>query len=281
MELLPFCLVLAAAVLHATWNALVKTGGDPFVRLALTNAICAVCVLPALAFVNVPTSEGWLFLLGSVVIHHAYYILLALSYRAGDLSQVYPIARGVAPPMVAAAAFFFADESLSLAGIVAIIVICGGIWSLGFARGNPRREGPAVVFALGSGVAIAGYTVLDGMGGRASGDVFGYITWLFLLDALPFCALVAYLRRGSLGPSLAEHWRAAGAGGVLACAGYAMVIWAMSVTPMAFVSALRETSVIMAALIGTLLLKESFGARRIKAAAAVAVGVLILQISRA
>jgi drug/metabolite transporter (DMT)-like permease len=281
MDPVVFALVLGAALLHASWNALVKTGGDPFVRLAVVNVVSGLCALPFAAVVAFPASDSWPYLFGSVVVHHAYYLALAYGYRFGDLSHVYPIARGVAPPLVAFVAWAFAGEYPGALGLVAILVISSGIVSLAFTDDGRLAALKPMGFALATGVAIAGYTLFDGLGGRSAGDVFGYIVWLFVIDALPFALLVAHRYRARLGGALAGAWRPAAVGGVLAAAAYGLVIWAMTQTEMAQVSALRETSVIMAALIGSRLLREPFGARRIVAASAVAAGVLLLQVSRA
>jgi drug/metabolite transporter (DMT)-like permease len=273
-------LVLFAAALHATWNALVKVGGDPFVRLAVVNLVSGLCALPVLLVVALPDAASWPYLLGSVAIHFGYYVALAYGYRFGDLSHVYPIARGVAPPLVATLAWLLAGEDPGVLGVVAILVISAAVASLAFGRG--WRLGPAapVWCALATGLAIAGYTICDGQGGRASGDVWGYIAWLFVIDAVPFALIVAVWRRRDLVEQLHGSWRAAVPGGVLAVGAYGLVIWAMSRAPMASVSALRETSVIMAALIGVRLLREPFGLRRVVAASVVAAGVVLLQISR-
>jgi drug/metabolite transporter (DMT)-like permease len=281
MDPLVFALVLGAALLHASWNALVKTGGDPFVRLALVNLVSGLCALPFIGVVAFPASDSWPFLFGSVVVHHGYYLALAYGYRFGDLSHVYPIARGVAPPLVAFVAWAFAGEHPGALGLVAILVISGGIVSLAFTDDGRLAALKPMGFALATGVTIAAYTLFDGLGGRRAGDVFGYIVWLFVIDAVPFTLLVAYRYRARLGEALASAWRPAAAGGVLAVGAYGLVIWAMTRTSMAQVSALRETSVIMAALIGSRLLREPFGTRRLVAAGAVAAGVLLLQVSRA
>lgn len=281
MDPLILALVLGAALLHASWNALVKTGGDPFVRLAVVNLVGGLCALPLLTIVAFPAEASWRYLAVSVVIHHAYYLALAYGYRFGDLSHVYPIARGIAPPLVALIAWAFADESPGGLGLLAIVVISAGIMSLAFTDDGRPGAPKALAFALATGLAIAGYTLADGLGGRAAGDVFGYIAWLFVIDAVPFSVLVALRYRARLGVALARAWRPAALGGVLAVGAYGLVIWAMTRAPMAQVSALRETSVIMAALIGTRLLREPFGTRRIIAAGLVAAGVMLLQVDRA
>ena len=281
MEPAIFALVLGAALLHASWNALVKTGGDPFVRLAVLNLVTGLCALPFLFAAAIPAAASWPCLFASIVIHHGYYLALGYGYRHGDLSHVYPIARGVAPPLVALVAWAFAGESPGGLGLVAILVISGGILSLAFTDDGRLGSLKPLGFALATGVTIAGYTLADGLGGRRAGDVFGYIAWLFAIDALPFALVVAWRYRARLGEALGRAWRPAAIGGVLAAAAYALVIWAMTRAPMAQVSALRETSVIMAALIGTRLLREPFGRRRIFAAGLVAAGVVLLQVGRA
>jgi drug/metabolite transporter (DMT)-like permease len=270
-------LVLLAAALHASWNALVKVGGDPFVRLAAINLVSGLCALPMVFLVTLPAAASWPYLLGSVTIHLAYNITLAYGYRHGDLSHVYPIARGAAPPLVALGAWLMAGESPGLVGVLAIVVISGAIASLAFT--DRWRLGPLapVWLALATGLSIAGYTICDGLGGRASDSVLGYIAWLFVIDAVPFGLIVAFWRRHDLADQLRASWRASLLGGILAVAAYGLVIWAMSRAPMASVSALRETSVIMAALIGTRLLREPFGTRRVVAAGIVALGVVLLE----
>lgn len=270
-------LVLVAALLHASWNALVKTGGDPFVRLAVINVVGGLAALPALALAAPPAPASWPWLLGSVAVHQIYYLALAYGYRFGDLSLVYPIARGVAPPLVLLSAWVVAGERPGPIALLAVLVISAAIVSLARGREGGLASPRALGFALATGGAIAAYTLLDGLGGRAAGAVVGYIAWLFVLDAIPFAVVVAWRRHGHLRAALIPAWRPAVVGGVLSLAAYGLVIWAMSIAPMASVSALRETSVIMAALIGSRLLREPLGARRVVAAVAVATGVIMLQ----
>jgi drug/metabolite transporter (DMT)-like permease len=280
MDPLVLALVLAAAVLHASWNALVKSGGDPWVRLALASGAGMLCAAAMVPFVGFPDAAAWPFILGSVAVHQVYFAFVALQYRFGDLSHVYPISRGAAPLLVAAMAYVFAGETLSPAGIAAVVLICGAILSLTFDGAGRIAPGKGTFFALGTSLTIAVYTLIDGLGGRATTDVIDYIVYLFLLDALPFGMLVMFLRRQALMATFRLHWKTGAVGGLLSFAAYGLVIWAMSLTPMTYVSALRETSVILAALIGTRMLKEPFGTRRIAAASCVAAGVALLQFSR-
>ena len=278
MDALTLLMVLLAAVLHATWNALVKSG-DALVRMAFVHAVAALCALPLMVVMAPPEPASWPFLLGSVVVHQAYYGFLVLGYQAGDLSQVYPIARGTGPLLVAVGAFVFAGEALSPRGTVAVLLICGAILSLALAGWSRRRPGAPVAFALVTGVMIAGYTLLDGLGGRLAGDVERYIGWLFVLQGVPIVAFTIARRRAVLWPAVRQSLATGVLGGVLAFTAYGVVIWAMSRTQLTYVSALRETSVILAALIGARLLREPLGARRLGAASVVAVGVVLLQVS--
>lgn len=281
MEPTVLMLILGAALLHATWNALIKSGGDPVLRLAVTNTAAGLCVLPLLLFVDVPAPAAWPYLLGSVAVHVAYYCFLASSYRFGDLSFAYPIARGTAPPLVAVGAFLWAGETLTPIGIGAVVLICGAIFGMAVIGQRQSGSRATLLFALSTGTCIAGYTVLDGLGARVSGAVLGYISYMFVLDAIPLAAVMAYRRRHGLLQHLKEHGQAGFASGVFAVCAYGLVIWAMTRAPMAYVSALRETSVILAALIGCRLLHEPFGGHRVGAASLVAAGVILLQFSKA
>ena len=278
LEPLTLLLVLLAAVLHASWNALVKHG-DALMRMALVNAMASLCALPLLLAVAVPARASWPYLLASVIVHQGYYAFLVLGYQVGDLSQIYPIARGSAPLLVAVGAFTFAGETLSVPGMVAVLLICAAILSLAFGGGPQRGSGAPVLFALATGITIAGYTLLDGLGGRLAGDVRGYIAWLFVLEGIPLTLFALMRRRQRFWPAVRSDLLTGALGGAFAFTAYGVVIWAMTLTPMTYVSALRETSVILAALIGTRLLREPLGARRIGAATVVTLGVVLLQVS--
>jgi drug/metabolite transporter (DMT)-like permease len=273
-----FFVVLVAAVLHAAWNALIKHGGDPVFRLAVTTLTGTVMAAPLLPFVAVPPAAAWPWLMGSVATHIGYYVALALAYRAGDLSIAYPVARGVAPPLVALCAFLVAGERLGAAGAAAVALICGGILALVVLGGVDRERRGSLVPAFACGTTIAAYTICDGQGVRAADEALGYIAWLFFVDGFAFGLAVLWLRRARLRRDLANGLRPAVLGGVLSVTAYGLVIWAMQTTPMALVSALRETSVVLAAVIGTRLLGEPFGRRRVAAAALVAGGIVALRL---
>ncbi|MCB1970835.1 MAG: EamA family transporter [Geminicoccaceae bacterium] len=269
--------VLGAAFMHATWNALVKTGGDPFIRMAIVSFAHVAMVLPLLFFANPPDAAAWPWLIGSIVTHVAYYTFLASGYRVGDLSHLYPIARGIAPPLVAVGAIVFQGEWLSTTGTIAFLAICIGIWML---ASTGRGTGPVpLLYALATGTMIGGYTICDGMGGRLTSDVLDYIVWLFALEGWPFILAVLWFRRANLAASLRRAFVPAFIGGILSTTAYGLVIWAMTQMPLAHVSALRETSVLIAAMIGTMMLGEPFGRKRIASAVIVAGGVALLHLS--
>jgi drug/metabolite transporter (DMT)-like permease len=272
-------LVLLAAALHASWNALVKAGGDKLVVLSLAilgSGLPAVVVLP---FVPFPDPASWPYLLASVLIHQGYYFCLVYAYKHGDLSQVYPIARGAAPLMVGVGAWVLAGEVLSVPEAAGIAIASAGIMSLAFARRNGAPDNPkAILFALGTGVCIAGYSLADGMGVRRTPEAASYIAWMFALEA-PLLVLIAMARRrGRVWTAFRPHLLTGLFGGLIAATAYGIVIWAMSLAPIAHVVALRETSVILAAIIGTAVLGEPFGRLRVAAAAIVAAGAALLQI---
>jgi drug/metabolite transporter (DMT)-like permease len=276
-------LVLLAALLHASWNAITKAGRDPLLTLWIVTSTGGVLVAVGLFFVDFPPRAAWPYLAGSVAIHFVYQLFLVTAYRLGDLSQVYPIARGLSPCVVAALAAAIAGERLAPLQLAGLALVSLGIASLSvFASGAtptavPSSRGRAVAASLATGCLIGAYTFVDGQGVRLSRSPFDFIAWSFFLDALPITAVVWSTRRRALGRFFRTEATRAVGGGVMATLAYAIVLWALSQGGMAQVSALRETSVIIAAAIGTRLLREPFGARRVLAAAVVAAGVVLLQ----
>ena len=275
-------LVLLAALAHAAWNAVVKASGarnNTFAVILLTGGavgLAGVILLP------LPAPQAWAFLAVSAVVHYGYYGFLLLAYRHGDLSHVYPLARGSAPLAVAAGAWLLAGEMLTPVGVAGLGLASAGLMSLAFENGVPRgHAGKPVVYALGTGLLIAAYTVVDGLGVRASLAPLSYIVWLNLLEAVPVVVWLAVWRPEGFVRQAGPWWRHGLIGGLLATAAYGFVIYAMSAGGMAHVSALRETSTLFAALIGTLMLGERAGgpARRVIAAAMVSGGIVVLQLS--
>lgn len=272
--------VLCAAVLHAVWNALAHSISDKVVSGALVSSAFVVCGLIALPFVGFPEGPAWPLLLASVVVHLFYMMALLRSYRLGAFNQVYPLARGMSPWVVAIVAVTVIGEPLSAWQTVGVVVVSAGLALLVLAKGRPHKEElPAILAATLTGLMIATYTVIDGIGVRRSGTPLGYAAWLFLLHGLTVIGF-AFLRRGSgVVRSLATHWKLGATAGVCAVLAYALVLVAQAQGALATVAALRETSVIVGAIIGAVFFKEPFGRWRTVATVVVATGIVLLNMS--
>jgi drug/metabolite transporter (DMT)-like permease len=275
---LTIALVLLSALLHASWNALTKAGGDPLVSITIISATGGLCGIPLLLVSPFPDAETWRWLLVSACIHYLYQLSLVRIYRLGDLSQVYPIARGLAPVGVATLAAIGAGERLESGQLVGLACASVAIVSLGTSRspGTSRRH--AVGAALFTAALIGSYTYTDGRGVRSVESPEHFIGWSFVLASVPLVITTIHIRRAAgLGP-----WRRLGAaaigGGLMATGGYAIALWAMSRAPMAAIAALRESSVLFAAIIGTALLGEAFGVRRVASALLLVVGLFLVQV---
>ena len=278
MDPLIILIVLCAACTHATWNTLVKVGNDPLMTGAILNIATTIIGIALIPLVGPPSEGTWPYLIGSVITHTGYFICLINGYRVGDLSHVYPLARGSGPIYAAVLTYFIAGESLTPAGIAAMAIICAAILSLTFVGSRVTDGGKTpVLFGLGTGLFIGSYTLIDGLGVRVAGSPLNFIVWVFVLHGFPIIALAFWQRRTTLIASLEDNWKRGSLGGVLGFLGYGLVLWAMSSNPIALVSALRETSVIIATFIGTRFLGEPFGRPRIAAAFAVACGIILLQ----
>ena len=270
--------VLGAGFLHALWNAMLKSAaGDPMLDTALIVAGSSVVSLFLLPFVAVPAVAAWKFMALSALIHFGYYVTLAGAYRHGDLSFAYPLMRGVAPLIVTLLGVLFLGEHPSTQMLIGIALISTGIIVIAWFAGG-RHTMTAASWALANAGIIAMYTLVDGAGVRASGNAAGYVSWLIFLEGLPYLAFL-YLRRG---PPAAHYvlarWRRGIAGGAASLAAYGIALWAMTRAPVAAVAALREVSVLFAALIGSIALKEGFGWRRMAGAATVVAGVAALKL---
>jgi drug/metabolite transporter (DMT)-like permease len=278
MDATVFLLVLGTALLHATWNALVKSDDDKLAvmgMIAITEALISLVLIP---LVPLPSPESWPFLVVAVTLHVSYKLFLFKSYQHGDLSHVYPIARGSAPLIVALLSVVIVGEPLRPASQVGIVCIGIGIMSLAFTRDlRVREDRRALVYALVTGCLIASYTVVDGMGARAAGSPHGYMVWVTLFDAPPFLALCLFLRGNAVFEATRASWRRGIVAGVFSYAAFWTVIWALTLAPMAPVAALRETSILFAVLFGVVFLRESLNVLRLLAAGAVLTGAVLLR----
>jgi drug/metabolite transporter (DMT)-like permease len=274
---LALTLVLCAAFLHALWNAIVKAADDRALVLGAVSATNVLAGATLIALFAAPAVESWPYIAASTLIHYGYYVFLLLAYRLGDFSQVYPISRGLAPVLVALGAQAFAGETLPILAWLGLLSVSFGIIVLSLPSGGIRPNPTAVAAAAGTGLFIASYTVVDGIGVRLADSPFGYIGWLFVLD-FPVILAAAWWQRGK---PPAMRWpaiRLGLLGGIFAALAYGIVIYVKAFTPLGAVSAVRESSVIFAALIGAVYFGERPWRRRVFAAAIVTTGVLALAI---
>jgi len=270
--------VLFGALLHASWNVLVKSSTDKALDTALIHLLGSLIALPLLLVVGLPGSASWPFILASVVIHIGYYIALAGAYKHGDMGLTYPLMRGVAPMLVALSAVMTVGESLTPAAWAGVMGICAGVLVLGLSR-HALDNRRATLFALANAVVIAVYTVIDALGARASGNALQYVVALFVLDGWPFAFIVLARRGRAALPYARARWPVAAGGALASLGSYGIALWAMTRAPVATVAALRETSVLFAALLGTWLLKEQFTARRALGTCVIVAGVMALRLA--
>lgn len=267
-------LVLFAALLHASWNALLRGGADRLWSMTMMCVAVAGASLTAALFLSVPARASWGCIVLSAVLHVGYNLFLVRSYQVGDLGQTYPIARGSSPVLITLGAAVLAAEQVGPGALLGIGLVSGGIISLAFSRG--RLAVPSLPYALGTGVFIAAYSVTDGIGVRLSGAPMAYTVWMCALWGVLMPAVYVGLRGA---PSLLTPrpgLAVAMFGGLVSLVAYAIVIYAMAHAPMGAVSALRETSVLFALLIGYLFLKETLTLRKVLACVVIALGILMI-----
>ncbi|MDB5850603.1 MAG: phosphonate utilization protein [Rhodoferax sp.] len=279
--------VLCGAVLHASWNALIKSGKDKQLDTALIHSLGVLFALPLVLWTGPPDRAAWPYIAITTVVHLGYYIALAGAYKHGDLGLTYPVMRGTAPLLVAMGSFTFIGESISALAWAGVAAICAGVLTLGLSRnalhtapGDEARRRTALRFALTNACIIALYTVVDGLGVRASGNATAYVATLFLMDGIPYMALVLWQRGAGRGDALrymAGRWKIAVIGTMASIGSYGIALWAMTRAPVAAVAALRETSVLFAALLGTVLLGERFGWQRAGGTVVILGGVMLLR----
>ena len=272
-------LVLLAALMHAIWNTIVKTGGDGLSMFVLIKAPTMIIAALVLAVVGLPNAASIPYAIGSAAAFTGYCFLLIWAYRVGDLNFVYPVARGTAPLGVALLSALLLGEYLSGMGLGGILIISAGIAALAYHPQSLARHIPDLLRAVSVGLCIAIYTLFDGVGARISENVLGYTAIMNIFSGIPLIIVAFFMRGREMARFLRREWKVGILGGVMMFSGYAIVIYAMTLTQLTNVAALRETSVIFAAVIGTLILKEPLGAKRIFAAVVVAVGIILVALS--
>jgi drug/metabolite transporter (DMT)-like permease len=268
--------VLAAAVTHAVWNAIAHGIKDQTLAFALIGVGGIAVGIPLVIVAAMPHADCWPYLLGSVAIHIFYNLLLMQCYRLGEFSQVYPLARGTSPLVVSILAAIFIHEHLALPQIAGVLVVSAGLAALVLAGRRPGRA--AFAAAVGTGLTIAAYTTVDGVGVRLSGSPVGYIGWLMVLESLCVPMFAVFRRRDVLLKQPKRILLAGLSAGALSVLAYGLVLWAQTRGALAPIAALRETSVIFGAIIGTLIFREPFGRTRIAATVLVATGIVLLNL---
>jgi drug/metabolite transporter (DMT)-like permease len=280
MENFVFLAVLFAAACHAGWNALIKVGLDPLSTTTLISLGAGLVALVLVPLVGVPAWAAWPWLIASVIVHLCYFASLIESYRTGDLGQVYPIARGSAPLMTAAATTVFIGEKLSLVGWTGIFSLVAGVLLLSARGGRELAEVDrrAIGFALFTALTICAYSVVDGIGARLSANPNAYSLWLFIGIAVVMLPYAIYRDGPEVIPAMQRFWRRGLAGGALQLLSYGIAIWAMTLAPIAIVATLRETSVLFGAVIAVVVLKEPLRAARIVAACLIVCGLILIRL---
>jgi len=275
-----FFVVLFAAFLHAMWNSMVKGDGDKQLAIAAVVFGHIPIALILIVFVDVPESASWPYIAAGALLHVGYQLFLAQAYKAGDLSQVYPIARGSAPLVVTIISVLFLGVVLSPVQLMAVVIIAAGIMSICLVRGTDAKINyQGIRLALVTGMFIASYSLVDGLGARVAGTAVGYYSWLTILNGLIFFSVMVVVRPTIFRDIVTRAKTVLLVGGTASYAAYAMVTWAFTQSPIALVTALRETSIVFALLISSYHLKERLGWPKLLAAIITLGGVVLLRIS--
>lgn len=278
MSVFVFAAVLFAALLHASWNAIVKFGDDKFQGMVLLSIAHGIIGLMMIVAFPMPKVESWPLLAGSVLFHLIYKSFLTVAYMRGDLSRVYPIARGTAPMIVLAVSLVILSDVVTGTQIGGILLV--GLGIILMARGvfTQGEERALIPYALLAAVGTAGYSLFDGLGARASGNASGYVGWLFFLDAFLFTLGGLFIKGRAVLPKSARIWALGMIAGAFSVGAYWIAVWAMTIAPIALVTALREVSVLFAVLIGVLFFKDKADAGKIIAALVIVAGVIAIRI---
>lgn len=278
MSLTVFLAVLGAALLHASWNALIRVGASKVTTMLVMTLVQGALGAVLTTRFTIPAAAVWPWLLASGMFHAGYKIFLAFAYEQGDLSRVYPIARGAAPLGVLVVSAVLLDEGLRAWDVGAILVLGLGILAMGkgaLTSGESRRLVP---LALASAAMTAGYSLVDGMGARLAGNAAMFVAWLFVLDALIFTPVLLFLRGPSVLRAAPRVWLLGGGAAVFSYGAYAIAVWAMTQAPIALVTALRETSILFAVLIGWLVFGERMDRTKAAAAGMILAGVVLTRV---
>jgi drug/metabolite transporter (DMT)-like permease len=277
VSLIVFAVVMFAALLHASWNAIVKSAPDKLLTTIMVTTASAALSAVLIPFLAHPAPSSFPYAAASAFLQIIYFLLVARTYHIADMSQAYPLMRGTAPLIVAIVSALEMNDALSPIAWVGVMVICLGI--LIIALGSTLNDRRGIRLALLNALVIAGYTLIDGLGVRKSGAPAAYTLWVFLLAGVPLGLWAITMRRYAFVTYVGRHWRLGMAGGIGTTASYGLALWAMTIAPIALVAALRETSILFAALIAGFVLREPIGLRRLISACIIAGGAAILRLA--
>lgn len=271
-------LVLLAALFHSIWNAIAKSIPHQLASATLIALVYVIAGVLGVIIFGVPDAASWPFIGASSCLQAAYLLLLTASYKHGDFSQVYPLARGLAVLLVAVVSVTLLGEDLSTVQLMGVAVVGGSLFTLALVGRSGSKAG--VFFATLTGTCIAAYSLVDGLGVRESGDSLAYVSWLFLIQGcvIPVVCWGAAAERAVFVTAVWRHWRLGALGGLLSMLAYGIVVWAQNLAPLALVSALRESSVLLAGLIGFLFFSEKFSKARLALTTAAVAGIVALQL---
>ena len=256
-----FILILVSALCHAVWSAIIKSSKNPLSLMGITSVLEVTIFLPLTFTVPFPTLEVWYFLIATVIIHVFYRLNVIYSYRYGDLSYIYPISRGSSCLFVAIISILFLSSDISVAGFVGILIVCIGLFLISYSK-NLSFNFRGFALAISTAILITAYTLVDGVGGRLSENGFSYIYWLFTLNGIPLL-IIGLISKDGLRKRETYTFRSGIAAGVFATSSYAIVVWSMQFIEIAYVSSIREISIVFAAIIGMLFLFEKNAKSRI------------------
>ena len=256
-----FILILVSALCHAVWSAIIKSSKNPLSLMGITSVLEVTIFLPLTFTVPFPTLEVWYFLIATVIIHVFYRLNVIYSYRYGDLSYIYPISRGSSCLFVAIISILFLSSDISVAGFVGILIVCIGLFLISYSK-NLSFNFRGFALAISTAILITAYTLVDGVGVRLSENGFSYIYWLFTLNGIPLL-IIGLISKDGLRKRETYTFRSGIAAGVFATSSYAIVVWSMQFIEIAYVSSIREISIVFAAIIGILFLFEKNAKSRI------------------
>ncbi|HWT61561.1 MAG TPA: DMT family transporter [Ochrobactrum sp.] len=274
-------IVLCGAFLHASWNAIVKGSGDKFFAAASVTGAAGLVAVFFLPFLPLPHPSSWIFIGLSTITQAFYMSLVAAAYKSGDMSEAYPIMRGTPPLLVALVSAPLIGEMMGWRSWFGVILICSGVLAMALEarRRNGGTSSKTALIALANAGFIAAYTIIDGVGVRASGHTLSYTLWLFLINAFPLTGWALYREPDRFINYVRNRWRPSLVGGLGTLGSYGLALWAMTMAPIAVVAALRETAILFGVLISAFILKEKVGFPRFLAAGLIVLGAITLRLS--